>query len=670
MTMTQKTNPDRPVISFGRETCSDFYFATQQEWIETNGLGSYASSTIVGANVRRYHGLLVASLKPPTHRYVFLSKLEEIVTLEGKNFDLASSQYPFVVFPQGYKLVERFEYDLCPNIIYNLDGVLLRKSILMIYGENTTVIRYELLNGDRGMMMMIRPLCAFREHHQLAMENAGLNHNIVTGSNRLSMQPYAELPPLYIYYSRGLVDPKFYWYKNCEYRKEQERGLEFTEDLFTPCVISAHLNPGETMDIIASTDTNRFMMMQPGDSDELIRKELERRQMLIRAMPVKHPIASSLAIAADSFIVRRDSDKHSVIAGYHWFGDWSRDTMIALPGLTLTTGKTKLAREILLSYADFLSDGMLPNRFPDLDILPEYNSVDGTLWYFNAVYQYVLKTGDSGLLREHLYRKLKEVVEWHIRGTRFNIRMDQDGLIFAGQEGVQLTWMDAKIGDWVVTPRIGKPVEVNALWYNALRIMETFAGLLGFTDDQKQFKELAELAGRNFNEQFWCPDRSYLYDYICGDYKNEDVRPNQILAISLPFPVLRPEYQKPVLNVVQEKLLTPFGLKTLSSDHPDYTGVYSGDVYHRDRAYHQGIIWAWLIAPFVEAYLKVHPSAPDARRYCLSLLEHFEKQLNDQGISTVSEIFDSSETYFPKGAISHATSVGEVLRALDIALQA
>lgn len=668
MTMIQKSNPERTVISYNRETCTDFYFATQHEWIETNGLGSYASSTIIGANVRRYHGLLVASLKPPTHRYVFLSKLEEIITLNGKNYDLATSQYPFVIFPQGHKLIERFEYDLCPAMVFQLDGTQIKKTILMIYGENTTIIRYEVLSGGHSVMAMIRPLCAFREHHQLAVENAGLNHNIVTGSNRLSMQPYAELPPLYIYYSRGIVDPKFYWYKNCEYRKEQERGLEFTEDVFAPCIISAHLNPGESLDIIASTDTNRFMTMQPGDSDELFQRELERRRQLIHAMPLKHRIASSLAMAADSFLVKRDCDNHSVIAGYHWFGDWSRDTMIALPGLTLTTGKTHIARKIILSYANFLSEGMLPNRFPDLDSEPEYNSVDGTLWYFNAIYQYYMKTSDLQFLQEHLYERLKEVIEWHIRGTRFNIKADDDGLLSAGQEGIQLTWMDAKIGDWVVTPRIGKPVEVNALWYNALSILSYFAGELNQDKDKKHFETLAERVALNFNKQFWCPEKQYLYDYICGDYKNADLRPNQILSISLPFAVLKPEYQKPVLRAVQEKLLTPFGLRTLSPDHPDYIEIYAGDVYHRDRAYHQGIVWAWLIAPFIEAYLKVHLPSPDTRTFCLNLIAHFEKQLNDQGVSTVSEIFDGNETHFPKGTISHATSVGEVLRALELVL--
>jgi predicted glycogen debranching enzyme len=655
-----------PVIAFSRETCNDYYFATQKEWLETNGLGGYASSSIIGANVRRYHGLLVASLKPPTHRYVLLSKIEESVSFEGHNFELATNQYPFVIFPDGHKNIERFEYDGCPNVIYNLNGTIVKKTFLMIHGENTIIIRYRILKGTHGLILALRPLHAFREHHALAVENSALNPEVILGSNRLSIQPYTDLPPMYLYYSSGIVEKRFFWYKNTEYRKEQERGLDFSEDLFCLFYITAHLEPGDTLDIITSTEASRILSLQSDEADRLIEQELNRRQRLIVSTPINHPMAKGLALAADSFLVRRENRLQSTIAGYHWFGDWSRDTMIALPGLTLTMKKFDLAKAIIRSYAQFLSEGMLPNRFPELDTTPEYNNVDGTLWYFIAIYQYWIYTGDFELIEKELYEKLSEIIDWHIRGTRYNIKVDDDGLLSAGQEGLQLTWMDAKIGDWVVTPRIGKPVEVNALWYNALCIMKLFADKMKRPSESGRFKALAEKTKSGFNENFWNAEKNYLYDYINQNYKNTDIRPNQLFSISLPFPVLQEDRHSFVLDSVQTKLLTPFGLRTLTPDHPDYIDIYAGDVFHRDRAYHQGIVWAWLIGPFIDAYMRVHKNSEPARTFCLQLVENFMKQMNDYGIGTIAEIFDSNDTHFPKGCISHATSVAEILRALEL----
>ncbi len=653
-------------ITFNRETCADYYFATQKEWLETNGLGSYASSTIIGANVRCYHGLLVASMKPPTHRYVLLSKIEESVSMEGQNFELATNQYPFVIFPEGHKNIDRFEYDIYPRIIYNLRGAVLCKSVLMIHGENTVIIRYRYIEGPHGMVIALRPLHAFREHHTLAVENSALNPEIVFGSNRLSIQPYADLPPLYFYYSSGIVEKRFFWYKNTEYRKEQERGLEFTEDLFCLFYITTHLEPGDTLDMVVSTDPSRILSIKEKEADTLFEAELNRRRQLIESLPVRHELAKRLALAADSFLVKREDRHQSVIAGYHWFGDWSRDTMIALPGLTLTTKKYNLARAILQSYSQFISEGMLPNRFPDLDSKPEYNSVDGTLWYFIAIYYYWKYTGDIDFIEKELYARLADIIEWHLRGTRFNIKMDADGLLFAGQEGLQLTWMDAKIGDWVVTPRIGKPVEVNALWYNALCVMQALAAQLDIKKDTARYKELSELTQTSFNNKFWNPDKNCLYDFIHDTGNNDDIRPNQIFSVSLPFAVLNEDRHASVLDVVKTKLLTPYGLRTLAPDHPDYVDIYAGDVFHRDRAYHQGIVWAWLIGPFVDAYLRVNRNSEAARAYCLELTENFMKQMNDYGLGTIAEIFDSNETHFPKGSISHATSVAEVLRVLEL----
>ncbi len=651
-------------IQFPRTTCSDYYYATQKEWLDTNGIGGFASSTIIGANVRRYHGLLVASLNPPAGRFVLLSKLEENISLEGKSFELSTNQYPFIVYPEGHKNIERFEYDLCPRFIFQINGITLEKSVVMIHGENSTIVRYRLLKSEKPVQFTIRPLCAFRDYHSLSHENSELDHNIRLQENHFSMKPYAQLPEMFIGYTKGHVEPKFFWYKNAEYRKEQERGLEFVEDLFSPAFLSATLLEGESLDLIATLDASRAK--ESGNIDSLFDHEIQRRQRLLQSLPLKHPLAKSLALAADAFLVRRNDSQHTVIAGYHWFGDWGRDTMISLPGLTLSCKKFDVAKNILRSFSNYISDGMIPNRFPDSGETPEYNNVDGTLWYFISVFQYLKYTGDLEFIKTELYDKLCDIIDWHIKGTRYGIRMDTDGLLFAGQEGVQLTWMDAKIGDWVVTPRIGKPVEVNALWYNALCIMSELSEKTNRPDRASRFSAMAEQAKGSFNEAFWNAEKNCLYDFVNGPGKNSDIRPNQIFAVSLPFEIIPPEKQKAVVGVVEKELLTPCGLRSLSRDHPFFAGMYAGDARHRDSSYHQGTVWAWLIGHYIEAYMKVHGGSPAAREVCSRILDGFAKQLYDSGIGTVSEIFDGEEPFFAQGCISQAWSVAEILRAIEL----
>lgn len=652
-------------ITFPRETCSDYYYATQKEWLETNGIGGYASSTIIGANTRRYHGLLVASLKPPAHRFVLLSKLEENISINGKTFEFSTNQYPFIIHPEGHKNIERFEYDVAPRLVYQFGNTFVEKNVIMLHGENSTIIRYRVKQTDHPVALSVRPLCAFRDYHSLSHENSALNHNIQRNENGFSIHPYLDLPSMQIIYNGDQLDPKFFWYKNTEYRKEHERGLEFAEDVFSPVLMYALLSEGKSLDILATTDEKR-MKTSPEAISDLFDREIQRRIELILSMPLKNPLARSLALTADSFIVKKKNHTHTVIAGYHWFSDWGRDTMISLTGLTLSCKKYEIAKSILRTFSNYISQGMLPNRFPDSDESPEYNNVDGTLWYFIAIYNYLNYTQDIEFVHKELYTKLKDIIDWHIRGTRYNIKMDTDGLLFAGEEGVQLTWMDAKVEDWVITPRTGKDVEINALWYNALCIMHELAQKLKEPNDSKTYASLAVQIKKSFNEQFWNEEAKCLYDFVNGSQKNGDVRPNQIFAVSLPFEILDEERQKAVVLLVGNELLTGCGLRTLSQNNEQFIGTYSGDPYHRDAAYHQGTVWPWLIGAYLEAYLKVNKSSPESKKYCASIIDPFSKQLRDGGIGTISEIFDGNEPHLPKGCISQAWSVAEILRILEL----
>ncbi|NUM79161.1 glycogen debranching enzyme N-terminal domain-containing protein [bacterium] len=652
-------------LKIPKETCADYYYATQKEWLETNGIGGFASSTVIGANTRRYHGLLVASLRPPTHRFVLLSKMEESLNFNGKTYELSTNQYPFIIFPEGHKNIDCFEYDLYPKIIYRVHDIVIEKNILMIEGENSTILRYRLIKADQPVTLSLRPLCSFRDYHSLSKENTNINKNTDAGAYQFSIQPYPGLPRLSFHYNLGSVEPKFFWYKNTEYRKEHERGLDFTEDLFSHAIISATLHGGESLDILITCETNRASSLKSKDIGQLMNYEIQRRKAYTEHFPLRHPAAQSLALSADSFLVKRSGNRHTIIAGYHWFGDWGRDTMIALPGLTLTCKRYDVAKAILLSFAEYISQGMIPNRFPDLDETPEYNNVDGTLWFFVAAYRYWQATNDDGLIRTVLYERLADIIAWHVHGTRYNIKMEDDGLLYAGESGVQLTWMDAKIGDWVVTPRTGKCVEINALWYNALCIMHELSRALQQTDDAEKYKTMAEKTKNSFNEQFWFSEGNYLYDYINGEEKNGDVRPNQIFAVSLPFSLLDTDRCKLIIEKIQNELLTPYGLRTLSPSHPSYTGVYAGDPYHRDAAYHQGTVWPWLLGAFIEAYLKTHDGEA-AKTFARTLIEPFATQLNDAGIGTISEIYDGDPPHFPKGCIAQAWSVAEILRIIEL----
>ena len=639
--------------------CGNLDAALEREWLETNGLGGFASSTITGLNTRRYHGLLTAATKPPVGRMLLLSKLEETLVVRDRRLELSANRYPGVVHPRGYQFLTEFRLDPFPIFTYELDGIELEKRVFMCHGENTTVVKYELRGAGAECWLEVRPLIAFRDYHATTHANIALNAHVTIEIGLASVAPYPGLPSLHFAHDATSVEATGAWYYNFEFDRECERGLDFTEDLFQPLVMKFDLAQQGSATIIASTEPR-----SAAESPMLERAEMQRRAALVKASGSDDSFLTALFAAADQFIVKRDQWR-SVIAGYHWFSDWGRDAMICLPGLTLVTGRAETGKDILLAFARGVDQGMIPNRFPDAGETPEYNNVDATLWMFAAVEALVRFTADLSFVKKHLYEKLISIVDWHQRGTRYGIRMDADGLIWAGQSGVQLTWMDAKVGDWVVTPRTGKPVEVQALWYSALRTLETLAAKFDDVATSAMCLSLAlDLVRPNFVRLFWNDAAGCLYDVVDGETRDASVRPNQIFAVSLPYTILPDDKAREVVEVVKRELLTPYGLRTLARGDPHYHGRCEGDQRSRDAAYHQGTAWPWLLGPFITAYLKVNGGTPEARAQAAEWITPFREHLHTAGLGQISEIFDGDAPHTPRGCIAQAWSVAEILRAL------
>jgi predicted glycogen debranching enzyme len=640
-----------------RTVCGDLDAARQREWLETNGLGGFSSSTIIGMNTRRYHGLLTAATKPPVGRVVLLSKLEETLVVAGERYDLSANRYPGVVYPQGHRFLKEFRLDPFPVFTYEAGGVEIEKRVFMPHGENTTVVEYKLRGGATGCELEIRPLIAFRDYHSLTHHNVGLNRAVTVAPGLVTVTPYPGLPALHVGHDAGSIDPAGDWYYGFEYDAERERGLDFQEDLFNPFMMRFDLGMRPVATIIASTE-----IRDAARAPAMRRSEMERRLQIVTASPVADPFVQDLVAAADQFIVKR-GELMTIIAGYHWFSDWGRDTMIALPGLTLATGRPEIAKSILLAFASAVDRGMLPNRFPDAGETPEYNTVDATLWFFASVHALLKYTGDRDFVRERLYACLKEIIDWHVRGARYGIRADDDGLLSCGEAGVQLTWMDAKVGDWVVTPRPGKPVEIQALWYNALRVMQELARLFQDSSREKDVRELADRARESFNKQFWNEQAGCLYDVVNGAERDGSIRPNQIFAVSLAHSMLTEDRARQVMGVVERELLTPVGLRSLAPGDPRYRGRYEGGVVSRDSAYHQGTVWPWLMGPFITAYLKLNGRTERTREQAEQWLDGYREHLSVAGLGQVSEVADGDAPHRPGGCIAQAWSVAELLRA-------
>ena len=642
------------MIDFDSNICTDFAAASAREWLETNGIGGFASGTIAGSNSRRYHGLLTAATKPPLGRLTLVSKIEETVIVNGEAFELSSNQYPDSVHPKGFEHMTAFRLDPFPIWTYSVSGVEIEKRVFMVHGRNATVVSYTAKAKGRGkkpkVSMTIRPMLAFVDYHHLQHETAEFNGDFTTSDGKLEINPIAEMPSLFVSHNGSGVERTGYWYRNFEYAIEQERGFDFREDLFQPFEITFDL--GKPASVIFATDDD----LPASDASKLEKQEIKRRKGLIKTAKAKTEFEQQLVLAADQFIVKRGSG-HTVIAGYPWFSDWGRDTMIALPGLTLATGRPEIARGILLEFAKSVSEGMIPNRFPDAGEIPEYNTVDATLWYFEAVRAYAAATGDLRFVREDLYATLADILAWHLRGTRYNIHLDTDGLLYAGSPDVQLTWMDAKIGDLVITPRTGKAVEIQALWYNALCTMADLATEFGDEEDRAKYLSLAELAKLSFNAVFWNEADQCLYDVVENGTRDASIRPNQIFAASLHHSMLDDHRARQVVDKVESELLTPVGLRSLSPSDPQYRPIYIGSPFDRDSSYHQGTVWAWLIGGYVDAARRAYPERPVD-------LSGFERHLREAGVGQISEIFDADAPHVPRGCPAQAWSVAEVLRII------
>lgn len=646
-----------------------------REWLVANGLGGYASGTVSGIVTRRYHGLLVASLPAPLGRTVMLSHVTEWIHLPEGVLELEPLDQHMQASHQSHLIEFRLEMGL-PVWRYRIGELELEKSVLMPHQQNTVHITYRVIRSAGPITIELRPSMHFRPL-EAAVDQVFVevrDYSLTVNEDRYMLNG-GTFPPLTMKmldaHSTFTVEARRR--ENVLFLLEKERGYPSSGEHWSPGFFTLTLEPGQQATLAASTDGAEVIASQTPAQARMA--EMKRREHLLSiADPqAQQGMAAELVLAADQFIIMpagraeemareraMGNDVKTVIAGYHWFTDWGRDTMISLEGLTLMTGRHREARAILCTFANYVRDGLIPNMFPEHGKTGLYHTADATLWFFHALHRYLQASGDRDTLRAIL-PKLNDIVEHHLRGTLFNIGIDShDGLLKQGQEGYQLTWMDAKVDGWVVTPRRGKAVELNALWYNALRLLEGWLREEREEAAAQSIGEHAARARRSFNQRFWYAEGAYLYDVIDGEQGNDVAcRPNQLFAISLEHPILERERWQAVLDVVRNKLLTPVGLRSLSPDHPDYKQVYAGDLPTRDAAYHQGTVWGWLIGPYIDAWLKLHPDdATDVD----SLLHGFERHLGEAGLGTISEIFDAQEPYTPRGCIAQAWSVAEVLR--------
>lgn len=668
------------VVDFDRSICGDVVSATQREWIVTNGLGGYGCGTISGVLTRCYHGWLVAALNPPVQRTLLLAKLDEVVEYGGVSYPLSCDRWSGgTTTGHGYRNLERFHLEgTTPTWTYACADALLQKRIWMQKGENTTYVQYRLLRASAPFFLRIKALVNHRDHHHTTDSHHGPEAwKIETRSHPRGLKVLAAgcETPFYLFSTKGKLQPFYKWYQHYFLTTEKYRGLPHLDDHFHCASLRTTLNPQETVTVAASTEAFPNLDERSALSDRtryekslLVQQSLSDIDFTEQAIPPSY--IQQLLLAADQFIVARTvtnpsetkpTEGKTIIAGYPWFGDWGRDTMIALPGLAIATGRSAIARPILQTFARYLNQGMLPNAFPEVGSEPGYNTVDAILWYFEALRVYVNATDDNALLEE-LFPALENVIDWHLKGTRYNIHLDQaDGLLYAGEVGAQLTWMDAKVNDWVVTPRIGKPIEINALWHNALQCMAEFCDRLSHPSDD--YLALSQFTAASFGK-FWHGEKGHCYDVIDGPEGNDPaLRPNQLFAISLRHsPPLSVAQQKSVVDKCAQELVTSHGLRSLSQSHPNYTGTYGGNQLKRDGSYHQGTTWGWLIGPFVEAHYKVYRDKATAHLF----LESFGRQLQSGCVGTLSEIFDGDTPFIQRGAFAQAWSVAEVLRVWQL----
>jgi glycogen debranching enzyme len=665
----------------------------RSEWLETNGLGSYASGTSAGAATRRYHGLLVAALDPPVRRHVLLSNLDETLIVDGTRVPLATHVYRGAVHPEGYRHLTTFEARPVATWTYAVPGAELERRVWLPHGRQAACVTYRCrpARPDAVVTLEVRPFVAFRDFHSLLSANDAIDESVESTAGRLVVRPYDGMPVLTLHHDARSFAHEPVWYRQFEYRVELERGYPGHEDLFCYGTLVFDLSGADESFGFIYAAAADGEPVTAGDARSLERAELARRsdwasraaRARASARPAGDPgvhaatspaldrwgetFATRLAEAAEQFLARRADGRRTVIAGYHWFADWGRDTFVSLPGLALATGRWPLAYELLRTFAAHVDLGMIPNHFPEEGSEPEYNSVDAALWFVESGRRYVRDSGDLDFARRELFPRIEEIIDWYTRGTRYGIHVDpSDGLLAAGADGVALTWMDAVVDGAPVTPRRGKPVEINALWYNALLSGADIAQSLGRRSAAEGWRAAAMRMRESFNSRFWNGDAGCCYDVVDGpDGDDASLRPNQLLAISLFHDVLEPERRISVVEAVEARLLTPVGVRTLDPEHPGYVGRYEGSPEARDAAYHNGTVWPWLLGPFAGAYLKAHGRTSAARERVRDLVAPLARHLGTEGcLGQLSEIMDADPPYSPRGCVAQAWSVAEVARVL------
>ncbi|MGF1460703.1 MAG: amylo-alpha-1,6-glucosidase [Leptolyngbyaceae cyanobacterium] len=674
-------------IQFGRAFCGQLALAESREWLVTNGLGSYACGTVADVLTRHYHGLLLAALQPPLDRTLLLTKLDATVTYGEATYPLQCDRWaPDMVTGHGYRQLERFVLEgTVPTWHYALADALLVKRVWMEQGANTTYIRYTLKRGTGPLQLSLKALVNYRNHHH-STHSANWQMSITPVAGGLHIAPYATAQSFGIYSDRGIWTPHHTWYQGYDLAVERYRGIEPSDDHLHAGTVMVTLAPGDSITLAASTEPpaklqfTNALKRQRHHEQKLLGQWYSARYLMAQQAPAW---LEQLVLAAHQFIVARpvagEPQGKTIIAGYPWFGDWGRDTMIALPGLAIATGQPETARPLLRTFAQYVDQGLLPNVFPEAGARPDYNTVDASLWYFEAIRLYHSVSHDC-LLIDELFPVLADMIRWHQKGTRYHIHLDTDGLIAAGETGAQLTWMDAKVGDWVVTPRHGKPVEINALWYNALLTMAHFADLLGASG--QSYRDMAAHTRQGF-QRYWSDALGYCHDVLDGPQGNDPtLRPNQLLAVAFPAdkycrpgigfqarqtaplgpPLFTQAQQKAIVDTVAQQLMTSYGVRSLAPNHPDYHGHYGGSPVQRDGAYHQGPVWGWLIGPFIQAHLQVYQDPAIASTFLTPFADH----LRDGCVGTLSEIFDGNAPHTPRGAFAQAWSVAEVLRSWSL----
>ena len=655
------------MIVSGRELCGVLEYAQQKEWLVTNGTGSYASGTVAGIPTRSYHGLLIAALQPPVSRTLLVSALNETVSYGGVTYDLGVNRWASgAVSPQGHLHLEKFQVvGRVPYWRYAIADAIIEKTVWMEHGQDITYVQFKVVRANGPLTLSVRALVNYRSFHATTHAN-GWVMQVTAVPHGLRVQAFAGATPFFLLSDTAEASVLNQWYVGLELAAEKERGLNDIEDVLAAGSFSVTLSEGQQTTFVAALSAN-----PPLDGDAAFARRQAYEQQLLTTWRNTAPAITGkapdwiqqLVLAADQFIVNRSVGQQpgkSIIAGYHWFNDWGRDTMISLPGLTLTVGQPDVAKNILSTFGRFVSRGMIPNNFPDDGSAPTddaYNNVDGTLWFFQAIRQYVATTNDHTLLAQ-LYPVLQQIIDAHVQGTRFNIHMDpQDGLLFAGQDGVQLTWMDAKVGNWVVTPRIGKPIEVNALWYAALQAMDEFTKLLAEPDGR--YAAMAATVLNSFS-RYWDDTRGYCFDVLDGpNSPDATLRPNQLIAIAVAPNLLDKPRQQKIVDLCARTLLGSYCVRTLDPHDSAYRGVYGGPQSQRDSAYHEGAAWAWLLGIFAMAHYSAYGCADIAARF----LDPIEQHLQDAGLGTISEIFNGNEPFTPVGCIAQAWSVALVLQA-------